>query len=575
MHDTTISPLLTKKRYLTIAIVALCVSVLPYFILGENSHMRTHDNLDGNVVMYKILTESGKVFSSNDTIIPNMMNGLPRSVYPSELSVVALLYYLFGVFYGYVANQILVRVIAFIGMYLFLKNHVFRTRHDDNSHITILAALCFSLVPFFPNAGVSISGVPLIGNAFLNIAEQYKITIKDIAVIIIFPFMSSLVLSGIFIIIILGVVGLAYMIKQKRINYGILLSLSLLSILYLLVEYRLILFTLSRQFMSHRVSIDIGFISGDRDFLSCLYMTGAIILNNVDPAGTFPILQKYIIQSSFILALSAGIIKKDKQSYLMLSCLFVLVVFLSAIYGFYNYKPIFQLIEKIPIINALSFWRFIALLPFLWYLIFAISLWTIQNKVKWGSHIVSLLVVLQVLNLTIYSDEIMGRLIGNVSFREFYSADLFNDIKKTIDKDQSSYRVASLGIHPAITLYNGFYTIDGYCVNYPMEYKKAFRRIISKELDKNKQISNYFDKWGSRCYIFTAEQPIIYWFVSLDKNITLRNLELDTAVLKKLGCEYLISAVTIEDYARKNLELVKTFENKRSPYKIRLYKVGS
>ena len=66
------------------------------------------------------------------------------------------------------------------------------------------------------------------------------------------------------------------------------------------------------------------------------------------------------------------------------------------------------------------------------------------------------------------------------------------------------YRVASIGIHPAIAQYNGFYTLDTYNNFYPLSYKHEFRKIIEKELEKNKKIRNYFDAWGGRCYFFTV-----------------------------------------------------------------------
>ena len=62
--------------------------VSPYFILGEGAHVRTHDNLDSNVVWYKILAESGQIFAPNGTEIPNMLGGVPREAFGSELNQV-------------------------------------------------------------------------------------------------------------------------------------------------------------------------------------------------------------------------------------------------------------------------------------------------------------------------------------------------------------------------------------------------------------------------------------------------------------------------------------------------------
>lgn len=562
-----------KNTYLVISIIIILLYIAPYFIFGRNSHIRIHDNLDSNVVMYKILVESGKIFGGNDSIIPNIMNGLPRSTFFSEYSIVVLLYYIFGIFYGYIVNQVLVRIVAFAGMYLLLKNHVFGKDAEENAFISVFVSLCFSLIPFFPHSCASIGGIPLILNSFFNIQRDYHIKRNDGIVIIIFPFISSLVLSGIFIIFTAALTGMITIVKQKRFNYCLLVSLVVLSMIYLLVEYRLVLFSLSKQFISHRTEFSKGLLTGITSFTDCMRKTAALIVENSDPPKTFPIYHKYFIQFTFMAALLVSIIKNDKKSRSLLVLLFISVVIIAMGFGFYYYKPIAWIMKNVPLLNIVSFWRFIVLLPFLWYIIFAVSLRVLHDRISWGKYVVPLVIILQILYLAFNSDEMTERMAGNPSFREFYSTELFNDIKQFIGKDQSSYRVASIGFHPSISLYNGFYTIDGYCVNYPLEYKKRFRTIIAKELAKNKEVKNYFDNWGSRCYLFTAELPFVYWRVHQKKDLKINMLELDSVALKDMGCHYIISAVEIVNYRQNHLMLIKEFEKNDSPYKIGLYQL--
>ena len=65
----------------------------------------------------------------------------------------------------------------------------------------------------------------------------------------------------------------------------------------------------------------------------------------------------------------------------------------------------------------------------------------------------------------------------------------------------------SLGISPAPALMHGFYTVDGYSNNYPLEYKHRFREVIAPEIEKNEEVRVYFDTWGNRCYLFN---PVSY-----------------------------------------------------------------
>lgn len=53
-----------------------------------------------------------------------------------------------------------------------------------------------------------------------------------------------------------------------------------------------------------------------------------------------------------------------------------------------------------------------------------------------------------------------------------------------------SIRVASIGICPVVSLMHGFYTIDGYSNNYPLEYKHTFWGIQTEELALNDYPNN-------------------------------------------------------------------------------------
>ena len=132
--------------------------------------------------------------------------------------------------------------------------------------------------------------------------------------------------------------------------------------------------------------------------------------------------------------------------------------------------------------------------------------------------------------------------------------------------------MASVGLYPAVPLYNGFYCIDGYSNNYDMEYKEQFRKIISKELEKNSTIKQYYDTWGNRCYIFSAELGKSYLFTK-GSNRVVENLELSAEALKELGCDYIFAGLEIKNPNQSGLEYVETFTDPDSPYRIFLYRV--
>ncbi|OQP17435.1 DUF6044 family protein, partial [Geobacillus zalihae] len=155
----------------------------------------------------------------------------------------------------------------------------------------------------------------------------------------------------------------------------------------------------------------------------------------------------------------------------------------------------------------------------------------------------------------------------------FYAEKQFQEIKQYIGLPVSDYRVVSIGIHPAIAQYNGFYTLDTYNNFYPLSYKYEFRKIIERELEKSKTIRTYFDEWGGRCYIFTAELGKRYMFTKQSKK-RLKNLQLNTEQLKKMGGRYIFSAVPIDNAAENGLVLDRVFTSDESAWTIYLYKVN-
>lgn len=81
----------------------------------------------------------------------------------------------------------------------------------------------------------------------------------------------------------------------------------------------------------------------------------------------------------------------------------------------------------------------------------------------------------------------------------------------------------------------------------------------------------YFDQWGGRCYIFTAELGKSYMHKKHSKK-KLNNLEINTKVFKEMGGRYILSALPIKNAAQNRLSLEKVFVSDSSAWRIYLYK---
>ena len=134
------------------------------------------------------------------------------------------------------------------------------------------------------------------------------------------------------------------------------------------------------------------------------------------------------------------------------------------------------------------------------------------------------------------------------TFKGYY---MYSDYKK-IKSIVENKRVMSVGYDPMIAVMNNIATIDGYHNVYPLKYKDTFRRIIKRELDKDKEIKTYYDNYGSRVYAFVKNPE---------------NIDLDFLEAKKIGAEFVISKYIISN---SDISLI----NKDFNQKIYLYKIN-
>lgn len=199
---------------------------------------------------------------------------------------------------------------------------------------------------------------------------------------------------------------------------------------------------------------------------------------------------------------------------------FLLLIVIALFYAFCHSSVIVNLKNSMTgFLHYFQIERFYWLYPALWYLEFALSaavLWrtpvpgTGRRMLvgKLAAICICLLPTLQLLKvnsgmyLNVNQINNGSGITGYISWESWFAEDLMQEIDDAIGRDKSTYRVAHLGISPAPSLMHGFYTVDGYSNNYPLEYKHRFREVIAAELEKNEEVRVYFDLWGNRCYLF-------------------------------------------------------------------------
>ena len=564
---------LPERTYLLIAVGLLMLYVMPYIWLGEGAYLTIHDNLDCELLYLYLLKITNTAFDFDaQTVIPNIMNGVPRSALRSGLNLEVLSFYLLPPYVAYIINFVAVHSIGFIGMYLLLKKHVLPESSWGFTRVAL--AFLFAIVPGYIIHGVSISGQPLLLYAFLNLLNQKRTHWTDWLIIVVFPFYSFFVWSGLFICVALGILGLTSMLQRKQVSWRYITGLALLSALYLVSEWQMIYSFLARTYVSQRTEYDYAQLLS-LSIVDSIRKTADLFIRTYYHAGSFLTLWMLaVIGLTIIRSYRSGNYEFIRQLGLGVSV--VLLICLCS--GFYRFPAIW--LGKGNLLQSFQFDRFYFLLPLFWFYLFSLSLRAYPpagslNRLFLLGQLVIMLVANKEWAINI------GKITGIVneeqypSYQAFYAPKLFGEIRDYIGRPQAAYRIANIGIHPAVALYSGFYTLDSYQNNYLLSYKHTFRRIIANELAKAPAIRTYYDAYGCRCYTFSAELGMSTESALCGKHKarSIANLSLNTSALESLGGQYILSAVPVQNAAENRLHLEKVFDDPGSYWRIWLYKV--
>lgn len=285
-----------------------------------------------------------------------------------------------------------------------------------------------------------------------------------------------------------------------------------------------------------------------------------------DRQGSVPSLQLFMLPS--ILLIFLVMIKKKEYDKKYIA-LFGFIILSSIFYTLYDWHLLAGIKHSVSQYFPIDLGRFFWLHPMCWSLLFCMSLYYIGKWFNWGRYAIPAILVVQFFFVLSQQPYYTNRHLP--TYKQFFAERQFNDIKSFIGERPDRYRVISIGMHPSISQYNGFYTLDGFSRNYPLSYKHQFRKIIEGEFKKDKGIENFFDKWGSWCYAFTAECGS---FLEYDNSTKIEELDYNFDLFKEMGGRYILSVVEIEKKGNPRLRFLKKFDNySDSNWTIYLYEV--
>jgi len=572
---------LKENWYLYFIACLALMQVVMFTLWGEHSFIAIHDNLDLFVAHNKIMKNQGIFFGNGHEAL--LLGGVNRNLLGSEFSLYNILYFLLPPYAAYVVGYFLKLMIGFVS-FLLLAKEIYGDRFATYKSLIYLVAAAFCVIPVFPTYGIAFVSVPLLVYLLLKIVREPKG--KWYVLLFLYPLISYFSYFGIFILAYMVLAFLWLWWKEKKMPLNFAGAIVTLAAGYIVWEYRLfaeILFSDTVTIRESMVQLDVSVGQMIKDMIAVLF----------DPGFHAQSSHKYFILPLSLIVMvwiNIGYLKdKDFKAIWKspINLTFAFILFNCLVYGLYELRAVQWLVETLlPPLKGFQFNRTIFFNPFLWYALFFLILKElydrygnrkIKNVMIHLAAICGLMVCMffpQVYN-DFYSNcyhhayEILkGTPSTQLSFKEFYSEELFETIKEEIAYD--GQWAAAYGMHPAVLQYNGIATLDGYLGLYSEEYKQQFGKLIAPALETSEEFRNTFWNSGIRAYIYSGAGENTYQPLK-QLNISDTNLYIDGDVFRKMDGCYIFSRIAISNEEEIGVTLVGEYTHDSSPYTIYVY----
>ncbi|MCR4788087.1 MAG: DUF6044 family protein [Lachnospiraceae bacterium] len=571
-----------NNLYWLIVIGFVIFAALVFIICGEGSVISVHDNLDLFIPQYKMMKDAGTFFTHGD--ITGFLAGIDRDVLPSEFNLYTMVFFLLPDYTAYIVCWFLKIFIALFGAMLLGKD-VFKEEYGKYAHLIVLSGFAYGILNLFPNFGIAFASIPLL--VFILRKIVTKPNFWWFLCLFLYPLVSYFSYLGIFFIGYLCVYFVYRWIAKKKFPWQVLVSIIVLSAGYVLCEYRLFYTMLIDSQDTIRVSM-VQASLGFGDILKSIgesFLIGDMHTDSVHRFFVMPLCLGFVIFQTilYIRKKEAKKIFKDP-----LNGVILFILFNSVIYGLYYWEPLRDLFEFIlPPLKGFEFQRTEFTNPFLWYLALFIvvkRLYDMLPKFKWiPGVLVTVSIFIIVLSGTRYNDLyhtcydrycriVHGKPSNDLTYEEFFSEDLFEEIKEDID--YSGQWAVAYGFYPAVLEYNGINTLDGYLGYYSDFYKKEFRKMIEPALERVPESKEYFDNWGARCYMYSGTY-VSNTNAYRDYDITEEDLYINLDAFKDWGGRYIFSRMELTNAEEVGLDFIDEYSDKNSPYDVYVYRTTS
>ncbi len=476
----------TFKKEWAFAFAFFCLFYMPW-VFPFGRVVPIHDTLDGEVVLNYII---GQNLIGSDISSTLALNGaLPSWSLSRLMQPLTFLYSIFDAWLAYALTDIIVRSIAFVGVYLLAS------RIGVRSFSAMLIGVAFATSISYTIFLLSVAGIPLVLWLLLKASYSKNYQLRLILIIIFFIGTNiSFSLSGLFLCLLLLPI-IVYGFKE-RITTRNLLTFFVLFLGMLVGNGNLFYAQFFSDITWHRSEWEIFRESDYSLILDIIRKSGSILLGN----PWYHV--SYNLQIAIIGLVSFFVYFKRLRAQNIAIMLSILAFFVI-IYVFSQTSLSDPLRDRISLFRSFQWDRFYFLYSTVVFVALILMLKASENNGRYVTKGVLLIIGLQLIFNVSQTPHVraIARLALHESptptFDAYYRRDEYASIRQAIGKGP----VLSVGLDPMIAPMNGISSIDGYYVLYPLAYKKAFRDVIEVSMTAAGQ-ADYFDKWGNRVYAF-------------------------------------------------------------------------
>lgn len=579
--------------YLYIVAFMLGLQALVFLIFRGESYIQVHDNLDLFIPHYKMISLNLAWFAQNAQM--PMLHGIDRNLLGSEFLLYNILYIILPTLPAYFIGYGLKIAIGLFSFRLLAKDY-FGEKYGDYKALVILIGTAYGMIPVFPTYGIAFTSVPLIvwlvrrlylQGSIKEVGNDRALMKKRLLLylgVFCYPIVSYFSYHGFFILCYMCAAVIILWIKDKKFPLSTFASICVLSVGYVVFEYRLF----KAMLFDDTVTIRTTMLRADSTLGQALKAGFSEFTNasfHSQDSHNYVVLWVVLIAVAVI---NFMYIKRKEAKKILtdpINLILVWIIFNCLIFGLCDFTPFRNLLETIvPPLKGFEFSRTSFFNPVLWYfelLLVSVRMYDMGKKgMKYLAGAIALLAALVVMFAPqIYNDFyytcynqafkiLKQKETSTLNFNEFYSTDVFNEAKDAIG--YNGEWSAAYGIHPGVLVYNGISTVDGYLGMYSQEYKEKWMKIEEPAFEGSPSLADYYESWGARVSLYSGSDENTYAPV---RNLELTDARLmaDIDELKDLGCCYVFSRIEFSNADELGIKEIGNYCSDKSPYVIYVY----